>query len=56
MRVWYVGYFDIDNQENRNYILAATNKMRYIMNALSEITAQKNRDYFYFSDKIQTFL
>lgn len=35
MAIWYIGYFDTDSRQNRNYILAATNKMRYIAEAMA---------------------
>ena len=36
-KIFYVGYYDTDNNqsENRNYVLAATNKMTYICSALN---------------------
>ncbi len=33
MNLWYIGFFDSDSAENRNFYVAAVNKMRYIANA-----------------------
>lgn len=35
-RVYYLGFYDIEQNksENRNYVLSATNKMRYIIDTI----------------------
>ena len=38
-KIYYIGYYDtVDNSlEDRNYVLAATNKMAYICSAIEKI-------------------
>lgn len=58
--VFYLGYYDtVDNDENRNYVLSASSKMTYIIEALEKsnykanvISASQTKNSTYYNGKV----